>query len=270
MHARTLIHLQLETDLRRALERNEFQLCYQPILSLTQNRITGFEALLRWRHPHRGIILPDEFIPIAEETGLITPLGQWALREACLTLHRWQERFSGPNPLTINLNLSSREFTSQMLEKTKRLLMEIPVFPSTLRFEITESTIMNAPDSTAFLLQQLKELGVGLQIDDFGTGYSSLNDLHQFPIDALKIDRSFVRKMSKDRKNFEIIKTIVSLAHNLNMHVIAEGVEQAHELKMLRELGCEYAQGFFISEPLPAEKAEFLIDCKAEPCFRRT
>ncbi|BCR03854.1 hypothetical protein DESUT3_09230 [Desulfuromonas versatilis] len=265
MHADTVTHMRVENDLRRAIERKEFQLYYQPILSLASNRITGFEALIRWQHPERGLMAPAEFISIAEETGLITPMGQWALREACSKLSQWQRHGLGSVPLTVNLNLSGKEFTPALLQQIKELLQEMDIAPGTLRLEITESTIMGEPESSAFLLHQLKAMGIGLQIDDFGTGYSSLSYLHQFPIDALKIDRSFVSMMSIDRENLEIIKTIVNLAHNLGMDVIAEGVEKPEELRILKQLGCEYAQGFLISRPIEADSVATLIGREADP-----
>ncbi|KAF0216861.1 MAG: PAS/PAC sensor-containing diguanylate [Geobacteraceae bacterium] len=259
MHARLMKYLMLETDLRHAIERNEFRLHYQPILSLATNRITGFEALIRWQHPFHGLIYPTEFISIAEETGLITSIGQWVLREACRKTSLWQKQFFTTPPLTINVNLSCKEFTPLLIENIEQILHEIDIDASTLMLEITESTIMKNPESTAPLLLELKNLGVGLQIDDFGTGYSSLSYLHNLPVSVLKIDQSFIRMVNADRENLEIVKTIVALAHNLDMDVIAEGVETADELETLRELGCEYVQGHLISRPIESETAEDLI-----------
>lgn len=252
MHEKTVGHMRLETDLRKAIERNEFELYYQPILDLAENRITGFEGLIRWHHPSRGLLLPGEFIAMAEETGMITAIGKWALQEGGRQLNLWQSQFREESPLTLNLNFSSKEFTSLLLKQITRIKQEIELAPDSLRLEITESTIMGNPEATAALLTQLKAAGVGLHIDDFGTGYSSLSYLHQFPIDALKIDRSFVSKMLADRDHLEIIKTIISLAHSLNMQVIAEGVETVEELNTLRALGCEYVQGYYISRPIGA------------------
>ncbi len=259
MHAKMIKYLTLETDLRHAIERNEFLLHYQPIISLSTNRITGFEALIRWQHPTHGLIYPTEFIPIAEETGLITAIGQWVLREACLKTSLWQKRFSTPLPLTINVNLSSKEFTPHLIDHIKNILHEIDMEAFTLMLEITESTIMKHPEFTAPLLLELKKLGIGLQIDDFGTGYSSLSYLHDFPISVLKIDQSFIRMVNTDKENLEIVKTIIALAHNLKMEVIAEGVETTDELETLRELGCEFVQGYLFSKPLESEAAEDLI-----------
>lgn len=260
MHEKTVDQLRLETDLRKALERKEFELYYQPILALDENRVTGFEALLRWQHPLRGLLCPGEFLAIAEETGLITAMGQWALQEGCRQLSLWQHQLPEAELLTLNLNFSSKEFTPLLLQQVKNVQQEFDLVPYSLRLEITESTIMGNPDTTAALLTQLKAAGVGLQIDDFGTGYSSLSYLHQFPIDALKIDHSFVSNMLTDRDHLEIIKTIVSLAHSLGMVVIAEGVETLEEYQLLQALGCEYAQGYYISPPLAAPAArDFLL-----------
>ncbi len=258
MHEATIRHMQMENDLHRALQRNEFLLHYQPIFSLTENRITGVEALIRWQHPTKGLVYPDDFIHIAEESGMIAEIGNWVLREACSMVKSWQQLTFAPL-LTINLNLSSKEFTPGLLHQTKQILEDSGIKPSILRLEITETTIMDNPDSSIALLKELKALGVGLQIDDFGTGYSSLSYLHQFPIDALKIDRSFVMRMIQEPENLEIVKTIIDLAHNLKMDVIAEGVESHQELAMLRSLKCEYVQGYFISRPVAAEELEPLL-----------
>ena len=259
MHARLLRSLTLETDLRQAIERNELRLHYQPILSLTTDRISGFEALVRWQHPIQGLLHPKDFIPIAEETELVTAIGQWVLREACRQTNHWHKQFPTTPPLTISVNLSSKEFTPLLIEYIKHLRQEIDIDVAFLRLEITESTIMKNPESTAALLLELKNIRIGLQIDDFGTGYSSLSYLHNFPLSALKVDQSFVRMMNVDKENLEIVKTIVALAHNLSIDVIAEGVETAEELEILRELGCEYVQGYLISKPLEAEVAEDLL-----------
>lgn len=260
MHERLVRSLTLETDLRHAIERNELRLHYQPILSLTSGRINGVEALVRWQHPLHGLIYPVEFIPIAEETGLITTIGQWVLREACRKTSHWHKQFPAATPLAINVNLSSKEFTPLLIENIRQLLREIDIDPASLHLEITESTIMSNPASTAALLMELKEIGVGLQIDDFGTGYSSLSYLHNFPISALKIDQSFIRMVNTDKENLEIVKTIVALAHNLSMDVIAEGVETAEELEILQELGCEYIQGYLISKPLESGHVEDFLE----------
>ena len=259
MHEQLLRFMTLENDLMHAIERNELRLDFQPIFSICANRISGFEALIRWCHPVHGLIPPSEFIPVAEETGLIISIGQWVLEEACRRISLLQGRFSPSPPLSVNVNLSCKEFTPHLIERVRRLLGENGIDGSMVRLEITESTIMGNPQATAELLLELKALGVGLQIDDFGTGYSSLSYLHTFPINALKIDQSFVRRMNDDRENLEIVKTIISLAHNLGMDVIGEGVETAEELAILRELGCEFVQGYFIARPMEFDAVEALL-----------
>ena len=253
MHASTMEHLRLETDLRRALERNEFLLHYQPILSLETHRITGFEALIRWQHPSRKFIPPADFIPIAEETGLITDIGRWVLREASLKLSQWQQQFPSEPPLTMSVNLSAQEFTPGLINQVNHIQQEIALEPFSLKLEITERMLMDNPHSVSSLLFELRKMGIGLHIDDFGTGYSSLSYLHDFPIDVLKIDQSFIKKMNLDRKNLEIVKTIISLARNLNMEIIAEGVETEDELQQLKLLKCGNVQGFLVSKPVAAD-----------------
>ncbi len=278
MHTQALASLQLENDLRRAIERQEFQVYYQPIVSLldlseplaeASLKITGFEALARWQHPERGLISPAEFIPLAEETGLITPLCQWILRTACHQMGIWQQWFlSEPQergaamspPLTISVNISGKQFSRpDLVEQINQVLQQTGLDARSLKLEITESVVMENAKSATAMLSELKSLGVQLYIDDFGTGYSSLSYLHCFPVDALKIDRSFVNRMGIDRQNSQIIQTIVALAHNLNMDVVAEGVETLEQLIQLRELGCKYGQGYFLSRPLNSEAAGMLI-----------
>ena len=249
MRTRTLEQLRLETDLRGVLERGELRVYYQPIFDLHRNSITGFEALLRWQHPERGLIPPQEFIPIAEECGLIGRIGEWVLREACGKLsHYTASNGSGP-ALTMNVNISSKQLTPLLVEQVKAVLRETGVAPQSLGLEITESVILADGDATESLLQELRGLGVGIHIDDFGTGYSSLSYLHRFPVDVLKIDKSFVGTAVTGKENLEIVKAIVGLARVLNMEVIAEGVESQEQMTMLQELGCRYVQGFLISKP---------------------
>ena len=249
MRTRTLEQLRLETDLRGVLERGELRVYYQPIFDLHRNSITGFEALLRWQHPERGLIPPQEFIPIAEECGLIGRIGEWVLREACGKLsHYTASNGSGP-ALTMNVNISSKQLTPLLVEQVKEVLRETGVAPQSLGLEITESVILADGDATESLLQELRGLGVGIHIDDFGTGYSSLSYLHRFPVDVLKIDKSFVGTAVTGKENLEIVKAIVGLARVLNMEVIAEGVESQEQMTMLQELGCRYVQGFLISKP---------------------
>ena len=257
MHSRAVAQLQLETSLRRALERHEFRLHYQPTVSLKTGRLTGFEALLRWQHPDRGILPPGEFISHVEETGLILPIGKWVLEEACKQLQVWQKQFQ-PG-LTISVNLSGKQFLqSDLVQEIDSILKKTELHPNTLMLEITESTIMERPESITFTLEKLRGLGVQLHIDDFGTGYSSLSYLHRFPINALKIDHSFVTRMGID-ENLEIVRTIMNLARNLGMDVIAEGVENKEQVAQLKALQCDYAQGFFFSRPVERHIAQLLI-----------
>lgn len=249
MRSRTLDQLHLETDLRGALERGELRVYYQPIFDLHQNAITGFEALLRWQHPQRGLIAPDDFIPIAEECGLIGRIGEWVLREACGKLQQYTASDSSGPALTMNVNVSSRQLTPLLIEQVKAVLRETGVVPQNLGLEITESVIVTDGDATESLLQELRGLGVGIHIDDFGTGYSSLSYLHRFPVDKLKIDKSFVGTAGTSKENLEIVRTIMGLAKVLNMEVIAEGVESQEQMTMLQEMGCRFVQGFLISKP---------------------
>ena len=260
MHARAINLLQMETDMRRALEREEFVLHYQPIVALENFRLRGFEALVRWQHPERGFISPMDFIPVAEETGMIVPLGEWVMREACRQMHGWQKMFPLEHPLFITVNLSSKQFTQETLISTfAMILQETGVKPQSVKLEITESVVMENVDTATDMLRQLRSLGVKLAIDDFGTGYSSLSYLHRFPIDTLKIDRSFVTRMSENNENVEIVRTIVVLAQNLGMDVVAEGVETNEQLVILQKLGCENGQGYLFSKPVNSDGAEKII-----------
>jgi diguanylate cyclase (GGDEF)-like protein/PAS domain S-box-containing protein len=256
MHACAVNLLQLETDLRRAIDRSEFFIDYQPIVALGTGRLIGFEALVRWQHPERGLIPPDRFIAVAEETGSIVPIGQWVLLQACLQMKRWQEEHSLGNSLSISVNLSGRQFGhANLLEQITQILDATGLDPHSLKLEITESIVMDNVESTSGTLKKLRALGVELSIDDFGTGYSSLSYLHRLPIDTLKIDRSFVSRVGENNENKEIVRTILMLAQNLGMGVIAEGVETKEQLDLLRELGCQCVQGFLVSRPLDAESA---------------
>ena len=260
MHARAVNLLQLETDLRRAIDRNEFFIEYQPIVELQSGRLTGFEALVRWQHPDRGSVLPDRFISVAEETGFIVPIGQWVLLQACLQMQRWNELHSPTNPLSISVNLSGRQFThSNLLEQITQILDATGLDPRLLKLEITESVVMESVENAAGTLEKLRALGVELSIDDFGTGYSSLSYLHRLPIDTLKIDRSFVSRMAENNENKEIVRTIIMLAKTLGMDVVAEGVETNEQAELLRELGCQCIQGYLVAKPLDAESTDRLI-----------
>ncbi|MCI0412464.1 EAL domain-containing protein [bacterium] len=257
MHSRAVAQLQMETSLRRALERQEFRLFYQPTVSLKTGRLTGFEALIRWQHPDRGLVYPNEFIAHVEETGLIVQIGRWVLEEACKQLQVWQKQFQ--SDLTISVNLSSKQFAQvDLVQDISLILEQTELKPNTLMLEITESTIMERPESITYTLEKLRALQVQLHIDDFGTGYSSLSYLHRFPINALKIDHSFVTRMGFD-ENLEIVRTIMNLARNLGMDVIAEGVENKEQVAQLKALQCDYAQGFFFSRPIERHVAQLLI-----------
>lgn len=260
MHVRAVALLQLETDLRNALERQEFRLHYQPIVSLLTGKTIGFEALIRWQHPQHGLQNPAEFIAAAEEAGLIARIDQWVIRVACSQLRQWQLQLPATSPLIISVNLSGKQFTQpNLIEQINQILQETGLDASCLRLEITEGAIMDGAESATAMLLQLRELGVQLSIDGFGTGYSSLGRLHRFPINGLKIDRSFVSRMGIEEGNSEIVETIVTLAHKLGVDVTAEGLETAEQLAQLRALQCEYGQGNFFSQPLDSEAAEALI-----------
>jgi len=260
MRASVIARLQLETDLRSALEREEFRNFYQPIVSLDSGRITGFEALLRWQHPTRGLLQPLDFIPVAEETGMIREIGWWNLQKACRQISAWNaSRNAGP-PLTMSVNISVKQFVlPNLAADIGKLLREVGLAPDTLKLEITESTVMADPSAAVEMLLKIKSLGVQLSIDDFGTGYSSLSYLHRFPLDTLKIDRSFTKEIGQEGDSMEIVRTILPMANSLRLNVIAEGVETAEQLAVLRKLQCEYAQGYYFSEPLSADSAGALL-----------
>jgi diguanylate cyclase (GGDEF)-like protein len=270
MHARAMALLELETDLRRAIERNEFRLYYQPVVNLETGRIAGFEGLVRWQHPQRGLIGPAAFVPIAEEMGLIIPIGRWVLKEACRQMQEWQERFPGTRDLTISVNLSGKQFAqARLVEDVSQALKESGLAPGRLRLEITESAVMENAASAMAMIEQLRGLDVKIDIDDFGTGYSSLSYLQRFEVDHLKIDRSFVSNIGSDRgENAEIVRTIVTLARHLGMDAVAEGVETQDQLRMLQELGCGSVQGFLFAEPVSRDEAEGLLKDDAQPLVR--
>ncbi len=260
MRASVMARLQLETDLRHALERGEFRNFYQPIVALVSGEIAGFEALLRWQHPTRGLLGPIEFIPVAEETGLIRELGWWNLREACRQISEWRAALAAHPHLTISVNLSAKQFLQpNLVEDIGKLLGELSLPPEALKLEITESTVMADPSAAVEMLQQIKSLGIHLAIDDFGTGYSSLSYLHRFPLDTLKIDRSFISGMGDDGAGMEIARTILPMANNLRLDVVAEGVETIQQVALLKKLHCKYGQGYYFSRPLSAEGTAALL-----------
>lgn len=262
MHQNALSVLQLDSALRRAIERQEFVLHYQPIVNLETQKVIGFESLVRWMHPEDGLQQPDKFIPQAEETGLIVPIGEWALEESCRQLQAWQKILGPKSPLTLNVNISSKQFAYPGLtQQVERLLQQYGLEPRHLKLEVTESTVMENSRSSQEIFASLKRLGIQICIDDFGTGYSSLSYLHCFPIDALKIDRSFITEMDGESTStgFTIIQSIIGLAHNLGVKVIAEGIERSRHVAWLRAFQCDYGQGYFFAAPLDATKATELI-----------
>ena len=260
MHEQALKRLQLETDLDRAITNEEFELYYQPIISFTTGKLAGFEALVRWISPTRGFISPGDFIPVAEETGLIVPMGKWILETACRQMQQWRNEFPEARDVVMSVNLSSRQFAQpDLLAQIQEALILSELDPANLKLEITESMVMDDVESTIVLLHQLKELNLKISMDDFGTGFSSFSYLHRFPTDTLKIDRSFVSNMSQGAKNIEIVNTIVILAHKLGMDVIAEGIETEEEKQILANFDCEYAQGYFFAKPLKKDDATALF-----------
>ena len=256
MHDAALQLLQLETDLRRAINQQEFIVHYQPIVDLITGRIAGFEALVRWHHPQHGMVSPGLFIPIAEETGLIIPIGNWVLREACHQLRLWQKEKLKGIPLFMSVNLSARQFAQlDLIEQIEQILSETQLNPQSLKLEITESAIMDNVNSVAVILQKLRSHSIQLSIDDFGTGYSSLSYLHSFPVNNLKIDQSFVQRLDSNPKNLGLIPAIINIAKTMGMSVIAEGIETPQQLAQLRTLNCDFGQGYLFSKPLDAQKA---------------
>jgi len=259
MRDNVLKRLQLDTDLRLAVQNQEFYLNYQPIISLCTGKMAGFEALVRWQHPQQGFISPGEFIPMAEETGLIVPIGIWVLREACQTMQYWIEKFPELK-LHISVNLSVKQFRQpNLIEAIDQILAETKLNSEYLKLEITETAIMDNAESANRLLKQLRARKIKLSLDDFGTGYSSLSYLHRFHLDTLKIDRSFIGNISDDRESLEIVEAIVTLAHQLKMDVVAEGVETLMQFNQLRTLGISFGQGYFFAKPLDKESAEAFI-----------
>lgn len=256
MHEYAVAHLEMESSLRRAVEREEFLVYYQPILELEGGRLAGFEALVRWKHPDKGIVSPAVFIPLAEESGLIVDLGRMVLRDSCRQVARWRKEFPASLDTWISVNLSVKQFAlPDIVEQVRSVLFESGLPGECLKLEITESVIMDNSTDASQKVLGLKDLGIRLSIDDFGTGYSSLSYLHQFPFDALKIDRSFVMRLGDAPERAAIVRTIIQLAQNLGMETVAEGVETRFQLGGLRSMGCRYGQGFLFGKPVPAEEA---------------
>ena len=263
MYEQAVGRFQLETDLRLALKREEFQVYYQPIIAMNTGRITGFEAVVRWSHPSEGWISPREFIPVAEETGLIGLIDWWVLGEACKQLGRWQQQWEKPFTMSVN---ASESLLSQLgiMERLRQVTKGNRLVKESLRLEVTERVMMEHQGAASGLLDRIKNLKIKLSVDDFGTGYSCLQRLHQLPIDTLKIDRSFISRMLGDDDSLEIVRTIITLAHSLKMDTIAEGTETKEQLTVLRAIECEYGQGFYFSPPVSGEEAEKLLECQWE------
>ncbi|MGB7087660.1 MAG: bifunctional diguanylate cyclase/phosphodiesterase, partial [Phormidesmis sp.] len=261
MRTEAIKRFQLEAELRNAIDRKEFLLYYQPIINLKTGMLAGFEALVRWQHPQRGIVSPGAFIPAAEETGLIVQIGHWILEEACTQMCTWQHQFAYAGDLMVSVNLSTKQFNRESLaEEICELLERTQMKSQCLKLELTESAAMEDVSGTIAQLVKLKSLNLRLSLDDFGTGYSSLSYLHQLPTDTLKVDQSFVGRMEeKAGDDSEIVRTIISLGHQLGMDVIAEGIETAAQLRALRYLNCNYGQGYLFAKPLPSEAATALI-----------
>jgi len=250
----------VENELTRALSQNEFEAYYQPIVNLSDGGLYGFEALARWIHPKRGLVSPGEFIPVAEDTGLIVQLGTHILEEACTTLNEWRKQSKDAEQLTMAVNISARQFMEpKLVSEVETILKKTGLPPEMLKLEITETVVMNDAVESTGRLNSLKSLGIKLAIDDFGTGYSSMSYLQKFPMDQLKVDLSFVRRMEEAPENIEIVRAIVNMAHSLRLRVVAEGIETERQRDLLYSLQCDYGQGYLYSKPVPkAEAAELL------------
>ena len=259
LRALYLEKLSLEADLRFAVERGELSMHYQPLISLKDGELIGFEALLRWNHSQKGFVSPAQFIPIAEDSGLIIPITKWILRQTCSQIAEWQ-KLASYDKLMVSVNISGKHLTDETLvTDVQKALENAGITTDSLKLEITESAAMDNPEQSIQILHNLKKLGVQLSIDDFGTGYSSLSYLHRLPFDSLKIDRSFVSGVGERGENSKILQTIVSLAKNLRMRIFAEGIETEAQLAVLQNLGCDYGQGYLMSKPLPVEQMEKLL-----------
>jgi diguanylate cyclase (GGDEF)-like protein len=260
LHLQSLKLLQLDSDLHQALSRKEFVIYYQPMICLNTNRLVGFEALMRWKHPSRGFIPPNEFIPVAEETGFILALGEWGLNEACRQMHSWHLEFPEFSNLAISVNLAGQQLHEiDFIDKIDRILIDTGLSASALKLELTERMLIDNVEIVLETLSKIRQRKIQLSIDDFGTGYSSLSYLARFPLDTLKIDRGFIERMTDDAENLEIVRAICTLAHSLGLDVIAEGIESQEQVELLKTFNCEFGQGYLFAEPLDREATEKLI-----------
>jgi EAL domain-containing protein (putative c-di-GMP-specific phosphodiesterase class I) len=255
MQARAQERLKLETELRQALEQGEFVLHYQPEVSLHDGKMVGFEALLRWQHPERGLLKPSAFVPLAEDTDVIAPIGRWVLEEACQQAKRWEEEHPLASPMTMEVNLSSKQLRRQGLARTvEEALTRAGVEAHTLALDITETVLIKASEDDAHALEALKKMGIRLYLDDFGTGYSSLSYLKSLPVDLVKVDRSFVKGLGEKATDTTLVRMIIDVCHTLGVEVLAEGVETSEQAALLRDMGCDLGQGYYFAGPLPGEE----------------
>ena len=259
MQNQTTERLRLETDLRRAVERSELQVHYQPVVDLQSQKVVEVEALLRWEHPRRGSISPAEFIPVAEESGLVGPIGRWVLLQACRQERTWRDEFGPSAPAKVSVNLSARQFSLALVKEIQQVLLEADLGPDGLKLEITEGILMRSEASTFAILFELKELQIDLALDDFGVGYSSLAYLKRFPFSSLKIDRSFVQRVGSDPEDAAVVRAIVTIAKTLHMNVVAEGIETVDQFEQLRALGCDRGQGYYFARPMTAHAVDELL-----------